>query len=345
MNATSILDADMTTLAAWGRSITKWWWNELSSMVPARFQGRSVTLDHYLSFDANSGFAEHLDGTLSSIGLVRQNMPHLPVMFAPDACLVRGLKLPPVGEADMRKLVVLDADRIMPMPASALLLAVRTEARASPGGLAQIGVAGLPRATAESMMARAETAGHVPKRVGMIDPHRPELPPFDFTPAFKEAGLIGSAWSVASFWWMIVAFLFALNIAVFVWRDLQSVQNLQLLVDQQSPAVNAARAISKRMELAQNTAFQLAERRRRQDGVQILAEVSAVLPPQAWVQRFSWQGAEVRITGYKREGADVIGALRKSPLFDKVRASNAEVIAEIQSGQPFDISFVVRSST
>jgi hypothetical protein len=139
MNATSILDADMTTLAAWGRSITKWWWNELSSMVPARFQGRSVTLDHYLSFDANSGFAEHLDGTLSSIGLVRQNMPHLPVMFAPDACLVRGLKLPPVGEADMRKLVVLDADRIMPMPASALLLAVRTEARASPGGLAQIG--------------------------------------------------------------------------------------------------------------------------------------------------------------------------------------------------------------
>ncbi len=345
MNAKAILDTDMTTLAVWGRSAILWWWNELTAMIPVRFRARRSTLDRYLLFDAKSGFVEYHDGDAAPVGLKPQHVPPLPVMFAHDACLVRILKLPPVGEADMRKLVALDADRIMPIPASGLLLAVRIEGRERPGGLAQIGVAGLPRATADLMIAQSGAAGLVPRRIGMIDVETPELPPFDFTPAFKQAGLIGSTRSTASFWWMIVGFLFALNISLLVWRDVQSVQNVQALVDQQAPAVNAARAISKRMALAQSTALQLADRRRRQDGVQILAEVTTVLPPQAWVQRFSWQGAEVRISGYKREGADVIGALRKSPLFDKVRASNSEVIAEIQSGQPFDISFVVRSPT
>jgi hypothetical protein len=60
------------------------------------------------------------------------------------------------------------------------------------------------------------------------------------------------------------------------------------------------------------------------------------------VQRFAWDGKVVRLSGYKRDGTDVIGALRKSPYFKDVRAANAEAMAEVPTGQPFDLSATVR---
>ncbi len=312
-------------------------------MIPKGLTRKNNELGHFLAYDPARGFSEHKYGAVSSVAKIERSHRSLPILFGADACLVRTIKLPPVGDADLRKLVLLDADRIMPMPPAKLILAARSEGKVEQNGLVSVGVAGLPRDAAEAMMTQSKALGLAPARIGMMDLDNPDLPPFDFSAGFRDMGLIEKSSSAASAWWLIVAVLFALNVSILVWRDVESVNRLQTLVDQQAPAVNSARSLSRRIATAQGTAFQLAQRRRRQDGIQILAEVSSVLPPQAWVQRFSWQGDNVRITGYKRGDADVLGALRKSALFDKVRASNSEVIAEIQSGQPFDISFVVRN--
>jgi hypothetical protein len=46
----------------------------------------------------------------------------------------------------------------------------------------------------------------------------------------------------------------------------------------------------------------------------------------------------VRLSGYKRPGVDVIGALRKSPRLADVVAASAETVASLPTGEPFDIT-------
>lgn len=323
MATNSILDADMATVTGWVRSGFTWWLDELRSMMPFLFTRKNRPLANYLYCDS--------DGRLSLQGRGKPDA----MLVDPAMCLVRQIELPVLGDADLARVVALDADRIMPIPAHQLIVG----ANADPKDRTRVSVAGLRIETLAELLQKAKAGGFaVPDRIGLYDPAIPGRIAIDLSQGCAAAGLIAPNRPVAFSWWVIVGFLFVLNVSALIWRDVESVRKMEALVTAQAPAVNVARTISKKISNTQKSAQLLADRRERQNVIAVLAAVTQSLPERAWVQRFSWDGRSLRLSGYKREGTDVIGALRKSPYFKDVRAANAEAMAEVPTGQPFDIS-------
>jgi hypothetical protein len=327
MATNTILDADMATVAGWIRRGFAWWGNELGGIMPWAFSRRERVASIFTHYREDGKLA--IQGT-ENAGLV---------LVDPALCLVRRITLPELGEADLARLVALDADRIMPIPSNLLIIA----ARANPENRSDVTVVGLRRTTVNVMLEAFKAEGlSMPYRIGLFDPIEPGRMAADFTAACAEAGLIAPVRAVALSWWTAVGFLFALNVGLLVWRDLESVRRMETLVSAQAPAVNTARAITKRISATQRSAEALANRRAQQNALAVLAAVTAALPERAWVQRFSWDGRTVKLSGYKRAGVDVIGALRKSPHFADVRAASAEALAEVPTGQPFDLTATIK---
>lgn len=320
MAGSSILDADMRTLGLRLVAGFAWWRSELAQMLPASLRSSTRRLR---SFALYKGPAR--------IEAVGQGIDR-PVLVDPALCLVREIDLPAIAAADLAQLVAMEADRIFPIAPDRLAIG---HVRLAHG---RARVAALPLDTARAMLAELGDAGMAPAMVGLARAGEPVAMDVDFTAGLAAAGLIAPVRDAAARWWLLAGFLFAANLGLLVWRDVESVNRLDELVAQQAPAVKGVRAITTRISRTQTVAEQLALRRRGHDALGTLTVLTRAMPDAAWVQRYSWDGATIRITGYRRPQADVAAALRSSGRFGDVRSANTEAVTEIQTGLPFDIA-------
>lgn len=321
-----ILDADMATVGRWLGEGLGWWRDELVALLPLRLR-RGRDLRNYFTYRGDGPWE-------------REGSRHArTVLVDPSLCLVRTISLPPLRHADLQRVVALDADRILPMPPADLVIA----AAADPVDRTRVTVAGLPRRTAARMLARLAEAKVPASRIGLADEARPGHIAADFTAALVNSGLLKSQRKVAARWWLAAVILFALNLGMLVWRDVQRIEQLRALVAAQAPAVAAARAISGRISDARGRSLLLLEKRRTNDALAMLGVLSATLPRQAWVQDLDWNGDTIRLTGTKGKWVDVAGAMRRSAVFSDVRRASAEARDEDAKGDPFDITMRVRS--
>jgi hypothetical protein len=324
----SILDADMRTLGLRLRSGFAWWRSELGAMLPASLRSGTGRLRSFALYNG--------PGQIEAVGQGADR----PVLVDPSLCLVREIDLPAIAAADFAQLVAMEADRIFPLAPDILAIG---HARAAHG---RARVAALPLDTAREMLAELRDAGMVPAVVGLARASEPGamsgvmpgVMDIDFTPSLAAAGLVAPVRDGAARWWLLAGFLFAGNLGLLVWRDVESVARLDELVTQQAPAVKGARAITARIARTQTVAEQVAVRRRGHDALGTLVVLTRAMPAAAWVQRYTWDGAAIRITGYRRPQADVAAALRSSKRFGDVRSANTEAVTEVQTGLPFDIA-------
>lgn len=316
----SILDADMRTLGLRLHSGFAWWRSELAAMLPALLRSGTRQLRSFAHYKGS--------GRIEAAGQGGDR----PVLVDPALCLVREIDLPAIAAADLAQLVAMEADRIFPLAPDRLAIG---HVRLAQG---RARVAALPLDTARAMLAELGDAGMVPAMVGLARAGEAGAMDVDFTPALAAAGLVAPVRDAAARWWLLAGFLLAGNLSLLVWRDIESVDRLEELVAQQAPAVKGARAITARIARTRTVAEQLAVRRRGHDALGTLTMVTRAMPAAAWVQRYTWDGATIRITGYRRPQADVATALRSSGRFGDVRSANTEAVTEIQTGLPFDIA-------
>lgn len=342
MSGTSILDADMATVGRWLRAGLDWWFDELRAMVPAALHGAGARVSRRLVWSAHSGFLiEDRDGR----HIVPTGAPPMPLLLSREQCLVREVELPMLSGRDLDRLIALDADRLLPMPVERMLFVHRREGpvEGAHPPRQKVSICAFPREQAALLFDQAGKQAIAIASLGLAGDDGAHIG-HDLTPAARAGGFMPRTRNLAAICWAILGFMLMLNIGLLIWRDVQSVARMRDLVAQQAPAVTAARTISRRIQGTQGAAVTLARRRAEQDAGRILGLVTRALPEKAWVQRYNWDGRRVRLSGYRRVDADVIGALSKVPQFADVRVASGEVGAEIPSGQPFDITFVVRES-
>lgn len=335
MTTPAILDADMATVTRWLRSGFDWWVEELAGMAPAavreRFSPQPAVTAHYAA---------------GAITLTRRGAPvargapasrskgMLPVALAlpAETVLARDVTLPALGVADMRQLVALDADRLLPFaPGTAL---VDFSARPAFGGSQSVRVAGLPLHVADAALAAAR-AEDLDVRQLRVDGGG-AAPAFDFLPAWRAAHAV-PANPTRRIWWAIVGLMFLLNLMALIGRDIQALRAVEALVETHGQTASTARQLRARVIAEDSRRRSLIERRRVQDPLPLLAEATRLLPAEAWVQRLGWDGKRLRLAGYKASGIDVVAVLRRSPLLADVRSTATDVPAQ-GTTQPFDIS-------
>ncbi|MFM9937538.1 MAG: hypothetical protein ACKVOL_15235 [Novosphingobium sp.] len=328
MNLTELLNSDMTTLTRAAQQGFDWWLRELRGLVPARLGGASRPLAAF-----------HRLGPADEIVAARTAKRNADTLVLPeDICLVRQIALPAMREADLRALVELDADRILPVAASALVVGVR------PGGPSaqhadqiDVTVGALPLVRAERIARNLAEADLAPRWIGPLDATGEHLA-FDLAPAMRAAGLLPQRPPVARFWWIVVGVLIAINLIFAVVRDQQQVNAAQAMVDAQAPALGAVRRIE--ATIGRNTARinTLRTRRERQQPLRALARLGVAIPARSWVQRMEWDGVRLRVSGYAARDVNPIAAIKASGAFVGVRAGRADALTETAAGRPFDFS-------
>lgn len=327
MNLSELLNADMTTLAGHARSGWRWWIDELTAMLPARFAARA-TLTAWHRYDQGRIVAAS-EGATDTV-------------VVPDAlCLVRHLMLPRMGLRDLAALVDLDVDRIMPVAADSIVTAVSIAGPGPQPDTLAVRVGAMTRAEATAIAARLAEANLSVAHVGPLAEDGQSLA-FDFAPAMRAAGILPPQSQARRFWWSAVAVLALVNVGAAVLRDQQQVDRLQALVDAQSPALMVVRRIEDRLHANARAIETLDARRRAHQPLAVLAALDRALPATAWIQRMEWDGERVRLAGFAAKEVNVVSALKQSGAFVWVRANRAETSAVTQVGKPFDLTAQAR---
>jgi general secretion pathway protein L len=334
MSGTTILDADMATVAAWTRSGFAWWIDELRSLVPPavrrRFDPQPAVVARYcderITLHRRGAVIQRGDGAMA-VAL------HLPA----DAAFIREVKLPVLGSADLRRLIALDSDRLLPFaPGTAL---VDFEAGPAADGKQSVVIAGLPRKTAAAALAAADADGLDVQQMRIASDAQPR---FDFLPDWRSDSA-GAADRPQLLWWSFVGALFIVNLAVMIVRDVQQLRAVEALVAEHGQSAATARQLRARVLAEDQCRRELIAHRERQSPQPALAAATRALPDTVWVQRFVWDGTELRLIGFKPGSFDIVAALRRSPAFDAVRSVAVEMPEQASVTQPFEVTARHRS--
>jgi hypothetical protein len=334
MKTGTFLDMDMAQLRGSLGGLYRWWVDELAAMVPPKWRGRDRRRLAGLCAYAGAGGGFSVDGEALALGAAKV-LPAT-IVLAPNRALFRTVTLPALRRADLRKLVTLDLDRLMPFPPGTAFADVITTGLKREDGRVDARIAAIPQNELVAVYQNALEHGLAPRAIGIADSEGDALE-FDFLPALITGGYAAPL-KGARGWWALVALLFVANIGVMVWKDARRNAELRALVEAQQPLVNAARKIGQRMTGEDQTRAELLQARRNGDALATLALVTRAVPAGAWVQRYSATSEGLRISGYKQPAVDVLGALRKTGAFASVRATTADIAGESATGQPFDIT-------
>jgi len=143
----------------------------------------------------------------------------------------------------------------------------------------------------------------------------------------------------------VAAFALLLNLGLMIWRDVQSVQQMEELVSAQQPALSTARAIAARIRADERRAAALAGRRARHDPLAALDAALSALPPGVTIERYEWDGGAIRLSGTRPPETDVAGTLRQSGRFASVRSAPSDVAQESGDGRPFALVAMLRGGS
>jgi general secretion pathway protein L len=337
MSAGGLLNADMATLRAWLGAGVRWWLDELAGLVPRRWREARLGRLAFYGYDPERGTLALLPG---GSGVAPRPDAPIAVVLPPELTLIRVIDYPAIATRDLAGLIDLDRDRIMPQGRDAVL-AARVLDRDPDSGRMQVEVAGLPLVDAQALalaLTRSPTAPpREPVRILASAPALPGLAPLDLLPALRRAGLIGFGDRPATPLWLTVGGLFLLNIGLLIWRDSAAVAELSATIDQQQPAVSVAHRIIARMRSQDRIAQDTAAARRSREPVALMARIDEALPAGTWLQRLSWQGHAVQLTGYHPPRTDVAGALRRAGLA-VTRYGDSSDEAPTPLGEPFEVT-------
>ncbi len=337
----TLLDMDMAGLGVALRSGWDWWTDELSRLVPERWQALPQTVSGpFADYEDNGQM--RLDGAVLDpvADGARRRLMH--VRLPASAVMARRSILPRLAARDLTQMVAFELDRLLPFPPGTAIAAARPLPDEGEPGHSKVPtlVAGMPLARAIGVVDAARMAGIEP--LSLIwqgeDDHAITL---DLLPALVASGRITPRRDGRAFWWGLVAALFVANLGLMIWRDVAATKSFADEVAEQQATSAAARAIATRIGTETARRKALVAERAENDPLALLALTTTALPQGAWVQRYAWTPETLRLTGYKAPGSDIQAALRRTGQFSSLQTSVSDPTAEGGGGQPFDVSAAI----
>jgi hypothetical protein len=252
--------------------------------------------------------------------------------------LTRVLEFPLIPMNDIRRMIALDIDRLAPFRPGAAYFDTELIRRDPEKSRQQILLGLLPKDAAGEVLSRAEELGFIPVAFGVSGGAGSNVH-FDFLPALRAAGGALGARARLPYWWVAVAFLMVLNVALLSYRDSADVASLQQMVDSQAGPVAVAMRLRTKVEAEAGRRAALIEHLRKSSPLHAIDAVTKALPLNAWTQTFEWNGQTVHLVGYSNGPADLLRALESSPSLHNAHTMSHDTTPIKQAGmQPFDVA-------
>jgi general secretion pathway protein L len=250
--------------------------------------------------------------SLDQVRALRNRADTIVLRLPPGQILSKSISLPLAAEANLRQVVAFEMDRLTPFAAGQVYFDVNIVERQSALRRLQVNLAATPRARVDQFIDRLAEVGFVPDCVGAknIDPAMNLLPP-EQRPR-KSRGIQRLNWALV----VLAGLLMGAAGALPVWQQKQ-------LVDELSPQVNAAQKQAEEMldlrteleEMSKSSRFLLEKRLYTPLVIDLVDDLTRILPDGAWVEQLEVKSGQVRIRGQAEEASALIGQVEASRFF------------------------------
>lgn len=343
----------LTTVRRHASEFFDWWLGELRALVPARLARlliapvNELVLDHrppHLSLTRRNGTterklgtiefsvddAEHTRTTLQAIlGDINPSQMQVSLQLPPEQALRKVVDLPAAAEENLREVLAFEMDRLTPFAADAVYYDVRVRSRDPEAKRIKVELMVLPHAAVDQTVEQL-------RRIG--------VPPDVLTlPRSRSDGGTG-AWrlslsglgngrrrlvSAPALLFVLAAVLFVAGVFVSLDRLRGRAQDLDQQIAVARTGAEEGRRLQEQIDkLSSEGNFIVDRKRARAPVVEVLNELSRVLPDDTWLYRLRLMGDELQVFGYSPNASAMIGLIENSPLF-----SNAQFRAPLTRDQ------------
>jgi general secretion pathway protein L len=308
-----------------------WWWGELAGLLPRglspdrRRRRRLLVLaldGSGASLSQGSGAGRRpigrseLDepGPLKAqiakeFGRRRQTV----VRLAPQHGLRKSLELPAAARNDLDHLLRFEMDRLTPFRADEVLFAHRIESVDPQGRRLRVELQLAPKAVVEAAQDDARRLGLMPVRVELGDADRADQA-LDLLPdeRARRSGMSRLNRALA----LLAVLLAAAAVGIPLYERRSTAADLEAEVAAAREAAEASLELRERLErLSAATDFLAAEKVRVPLASLILAEVTRVVPDQAYLSQLDWRDGTLQLEGLAEAATALVGLLDGSPMF------------------------------
>jgi general secretion pathway protein L len=323
------------------RGFFKWWFAELSAMVPAWLRKivtesydyllvRSCGDDFHLSLVTEEPGKEFSGLELSKEGgdawfqMVSHNpdLQKTPIVLRLDAdqALVRVVTLPSAAESNLYQVVGYEMERLTPFRVDQIYYDVRLAEKLPERKQIKAELVLVPRSNLDAMLKRMESLGLVPGRVDVAttaesDHRKPKLR-YNLLPQKlhdrpdHRKRLINGCLAV------LLAGLIALMAALPLWMKRSYLAELDIELERERKIANTVQNLKKDADaMLRESDFLLRKKSTELAIVEILNELSMRIPDDTWLIHVSYRNPKLQIHGQSPSASALIEVLEASPFF------------------------------
>jgi general secretion pathway protein L len=338
----------------------QWWVGELIALLPPRIRrvvvgrqqrlvldmtGENVTaLCHRGSSPQVLGRfaiaqlgAEEVANLRQQLGVAAGRCPDTTVRLPPDLALQKELTLPLAAEENLRQVLAFEMDRQTPFKADQVYFDYDVLTRDSAARRLRVRLATVPRKTLDTLLERLELVGIRPDRVDVTGNSAVNLLPAERRPVHSQGQRrVNSALGAA------VVLLALASAVIPLWQQRELVLELRPRVAAAQSEAEQVMALRDKLERAVKESRVVLDKRRKTPLViDVLNEVTRLLPDGTWLSSLELKGNELRIQGESTGASALVGVLEASPRFSQVHFSSPVTQNPATGRERFQLSATV----
>jgi general secretion pathway protein L len=312
-----------------------WWLGELTASVPrqirwvARQNRRRVVLQlnqQEIILLERVGERARVIGSVASdrpdragqLGALSQRLrrPRQPAILclSGDLGLRKFVSLPLAAKDDLDQLLRFEMDRLTPFGADEVHFAYRIVDTDPQGRRITVELVVAPKTMVDQALETARMVGLVPARLELVGAHSDDPAPLDLLP-HRSADRAGERRLVRAL--MLLAMLLTMvAVTIPLHQQRSKLADLNDQIAATRAKAEESRTLREQLDqLTQAAYFLLAEKARRPMATDVLAELTRLVPDDAYLSQLDLQEGQVELHGSAVTASDLIGLLGQSPLF------------------------------
>jgi general secretion pathway protein L len=311
------------------RSFWRWWIAELAGLIPTGF-GRWLLGRRVFAVHVSRNGDLFCDGAHQLRRMVGRR--EIVLTVPPELSVLRTVRLPAETRANLAEILELELDKYTPFRATQAIFGYAVDPTSTPQKLVVL-LAAAPLSIVEKAVESLGKHGLRPNRIVVAGERELSL-------QLTRAGLRAPRfvyWPEIS---LAASLLAVLYVGVAMQADAERARNDRLTDEVNIARRHAREATTVRAEVERLDARIRVLRQRDRDvtPLNVLAEITALLPDHTWLQELNLAGRGITMVGVSQAPGELIETLERSPLFHNVRFRAAVTPTPDRGRERFEIS-------